>query len=1662
MERGIIVRKGWLWGVLSLVLCLALVSSAVAPALAEDAEGGCDDCPSYPIMRPDPETLERWIEAYNNAPRAYIDMEGFQVPSPSGSLSLLDHLEYTPAERNQGYCNNCWAWAGTGVMEVALHVQEGTKDRLSVQYINSCEETVIGKTCCTGGWLFELADFYDATDMAIPWSNTNANWQDGDASCNTDCGLISTTPNYPITYIQETTISTQTVDQATAIANIKYVLNQNKAVFFGFLLPNDTAWDDFHAFWVSGSESDVYAIDQFCGQSWVSGEGSGHAVLCVGYNDNVPGNEYWIMLNSWGTAGDNRPNGLFHIDMDMNYSCTNPGLGGGDYSFYWQTLDVTFDIPDQPDITVDPTSFDVTLPPDTTQDYILTISNDGNADLTYSISDRETIGGAGAYEPTQWNTMSVEDMVAPIELQKSARGNPKLESSLNQLLEVHRREGLPAMQAFAERHMMVMEADRVQVVIEVATPEAIGDLREAVEALGGEYQCHYENLLQALVPGDALESLAERPEVQLVREPRRPIPAASVGAGAVVTEGLAASNAAAWHGAGYTGAGVIVAVIDGGFTDYSSLLGTDLPVSVTTYDWTGAGMGSSLHGTACAEIVYDMAPGATMYLHKVGDKVQLGNAVDQTIADDVDVISMSLGWLQDGPGDGTGFLADIVSNARSNGIFYAAAAGNNAEHCWSGTYTDTDSNDLHEWVPGVQDVNYFGPGNGDAYIIPAGYPISVALHWDDWTTVDQDYDMELYYWDGDSWEYVTGSYNYQDGSSYPTPEESIGVYAPYTAPYGVAVSKWSSTRDVCLRLIASHSGYELDERVPERSLIFPADSPDAVTVGAVDVSTYNLEPYSSQGPTLGPGGACDGGSTKPDIAAYAGVSTVSYGPGGFAGTSAATPHVAGAAALVAEYMGLEAPGAEAYLSYTPAEIQSFLEGSAVDLGAAGKDNLYGSGRLYLGSPDGNSPPYAPSDPSPAHQATGVSIDAGLNWTGGDPDLDDTVTYDVYFDTTGATTLVSENQSATTYGPGTLSHNTTYYWKIVAEDNHGATTPGSVWEFTTAEATDCPWLSVNSTSGSVAPSDSHDITVSIDTTGLGSNYTAEIVIASNDPDEDSTVVPVTLHVSEAPPAEPDITVSPTSFNKTLAPYTTQNYTLTIGNDGDAELTYNITDREAMGGGSSLAPTRTPPPPLSPPGNSDADNMRPVGEPDIRLGAQEEYAPHQIFEEGDTLEELRDKIEQNGYNFTVDHNWVYDMSPEEKGNFFGRHDSGLPEGADTSGDIGPLARYLGTRQLPSQFDWRNYNGHSYIGAIRNQEACGSCYAFGACAAAEGTYNLAMGLYDGDCSDFSESFIIWCLGSLPEYKPHFYGCDGADYTYSELTALTVEGVSSEADFPYQTWDGCGDHWDDPRIAFGSWYRIPCGDIDAIKTAIMTYGVVDVAVLTTSAFQAYSGSIYEDTNTDCYEDPCYNTPTNHCVALVGWNDNGDPETNGYWILRNSWGTDWGESGYMRIKYRSAAVACEACYLVYSGGEDCPWLSMSPTSGSVAPAASDEITVTIDTTGLAEGDYTAEIVIVNNDPDENPKIVPVNLQVVLGPTLELVEGVNIIPYTGATTSLPEALTNIAELVEIIWARGIWTGGEWHRFFFYHGFTMEELEELEDGRAYIIVVSEHCIWQLPQ
>jgi len=99
---------------------------------------------------------------------------------------------------------------------------------------------------------------------------------------------------------------------------------------------------------------------------------------------------------------------------------------------------------------------------------------------------------------------------------------------------------------------------------------------------------------------------------------------------------------------------------------------------------------------------------------------------------------------------------------------------------------------------------------------------------------------------------------------------------------------------------------------------------------------------------------------------------------------------------------------------------------------------------------GNSGPNIPKNPSPANGSTNVPINSLLAWTGGDPD-GDTVKYDVYFGMTNPPSKVTSNQSTTSYNPGTMIVNTTYYWNIIAWDSFLVSTVGPVWHFTTSEA-----------------------------------------------------------------------------------------------------------------------------------------------------------------------------------------------------------------------------------------------------------------------------------------------------------------------------------------------------------------------------------------------------------------------------------------------------------------------------------------------------------------------------------------------------------------------------------------------------------------------------------
>jgi subtilisin family serine protease len=332
-----------------------------------------------------------------------------------------------------------------------------------------------------------------------------------------------------------------------------------------------------------------------------------------------------------------------------------------------------------------------------------------------------------------------------------------------------------------------------------------------------------------------------------------------------------------WQAAGFSGHGVKVAVLDTGFAGYRTRLGGSLPSTVVTRSFRADGdiEAGTDHGRRAAAIVHQVAPEAELYLVNFSTVSDLSRAVDYLIAERVDIVSFSLGFIHDGPGDGTGRVNAIVGRATDAGIAWAVAAGNWAEQHWGGFFRDFDGDSVHEFPVGQQVSHEFD----------AGDLLTASLRWDDeFGASCSDYDVELF---GPSGALIAASRDVQDCDSDPV--ESIRVLATRTGAYSLRVVKAHDTqaRRISLMVIGTPDrGEPLSQSTAVGSLSQPADHPAVITVGALSGA---LEaPFSSRGPTLDL-------RSKPDLLAPTALES-----GGFAGTSSAAPHVAGALALLAE------------------------------------------------------------------------------------------------------------------------------------------------------------------------------------------------------------------------------------------------------------------------------------------------------------------------------------------------------------------------------------------------------------------------------------------------------------------------------------------------------------------------------------------------------------------------------------------------------------------------------------------------------------------------------------------------------------------------------------------------------------------------------------------
>ncbi|MBC8477082.1 MAG: S8 family serine peptidase [Dehalococcoidia bacterium] len=494
--------------------------------------------------------------------------------------------------------------------------------------------------------------------------------------------------------------------------------------------------------------------------------------------------------------------------------------------------------------------------------------------------------------------------LSPVELPE--KGNLKLSSKLTRLISAN--EHAEA-EEFARPRGIELVDGSIRVIIECLA----GEVKAVAEAAGalGVVQLTTRRLVQAVVPITSLTALADTPGIRFVRLPWRPVLEEEV-----VSQGVDLIEADEWHTAGFDGTGVKVGILDTGFAGYSALLGSELPNDNDVEEnWGPGGEGNSDHGTACAEIVYDIAEGAQFYLAKYGTDAEFEDAVDWFIEEEVDVISCSGSYPAKGPGDGTGPICEVVDAARAAGIVWSQAVGNYAQRHWEGPFVDTDTDGRHDFRQNPRDES-------NTVAVELGDKILVFLNWDDtWGESGNDYDLYLYNKFGG--QPVARGDDVQDGDD--DPYEWLEWTATYTGNYRIYIDAWGEPDVVNLSLYSVK--INLEYQVASSSFVVPADSPNAMAVGAVHWDTpTEIEDYSSRGPTTDD-------RKKPDLVAPTCVETAT--DNSFCGTSAATPHAAGAAVLVKE----------CYSSYAPAGVQSLLENNAVELGAAGKDNVLRRGRL---------------------------------------------------------------------------------------------------------------------------------------------------------------------------------------------------------------------------------------------------------------------------------------------------------------------------------------------------------------------------------------------------------------------------------------------------------------------------------------------------------------------------------------------------------------------------------------------------------------------------------------------------------------------------------------------------------------------------------------------
>ena len=574
----------------------------------------------------------------------------------------------------------------------------------------------------------------------------------------------------------------------------------------------------------------------------------------------------------------------------------------------------------------------------------------------------ETTRGSG-----DWS--GVENL-APLEGERKPAAYPYMDSNLNRIVEQVQTGQFTAQAAAANAPLSSDESVAVTIYVTEGSAVAIVAFLESNGASPRNVGTDY---IEAYVPVSLLPAASQREGVTSIRTIIPPQPAQ----GMIVSEGVAAHGVPAWHAAGLKGQEVKIGVIDVGFKGFAELMGSELPSTVQARCYTDIGVFTSnladciptdipesakLHGTAVTEAVFDIAPEAEYYIANTSSWGDLRDTVDWMIEHDVDVINMSLGWTFSGPGDGTTPFTysplRSVDAAVAGGITWVNSAGNSARSNWFGPFADSNANGFHAFSATGDECN------GVRIELEPLDGFTAQLRWEDaWGGASSDLDLYLISLSGNTFslsDAVAKSEEVQEGGADDDPFELISLeYGDIPdGVYCFAVNRYKGPAPDWIQLLVWGAASTLQHYTPDHSITNPAEStnPGLLAVGATGrngsianpFDTTIIEPFSSQGPTIDD-------RTKPDIVGADAGQSVTYrsdrNPNGyFFGTSQASPHVAGLAALVEQN----------YPNYTPRQIANYLKSHAEDRGATGADNVWGHGFARLLASDVATPTPEPT------------------------------------------------------------------------------------------------------------------------------------------------------------------------------------------------------------------------------------------------------------------------------------------------------------------------------------------------------------------------------------------------------------------------------------------------------------------------------------------------------------------------------------------------------------------------------------------------------------------------------------------------------------------------------------------------------------------------------